>query len=96
MEKSDELIADIVLYGLTQIQKAKTDCNITGDDEYWNGEINSMKYLLIYIDKLLDQQRKMDSNLPNLSEFFERMDEPRKKNFTWLKEETWDGIVVKG
>ncbi|WP_108669151.1 hypothetical protein [Peribacillus acanthi] len=90
MKKSDVLVADIVIYAMKQIQMAKLDKKLTGDIEYWNGEIMSMKYLLLYIDKLLGKRKTNETTLPELSILFQRVDSNRKERFDYFSSKIWE------
>jgi hypothetical protein len=63
---------------------AKRDMELSGDVDYWNGEIMSMKYLLLYIDKLLGKKNENNIQLPDLYEVFDRVDHKRKEKFNLL------------
>ena len=90
MKKSDVLAADIILYALRQIQMAKYDRQLSGELEYWNGEIMSMKYLLLYIDKRLGKKKKNDLKLQDIYKVFDRVDEKRKEQFEILWSAFWE------
>jgi hypothetical protein len=90
MKKSDVLAADIIIYALKQIQMAKFDMQLSGEFEYWNGEIMSMKYLLLYIDRRLGKKKKNDLKLPDIYMVFDRVDEKRKEQFEILWEMFWE------
>lgn len=90
MKKSDVMVADIIIYALNQIQMARTDQELTGEIEYWNGEIMAMKYLLLYIDKLVGEKKENDVKLPDLKELFNRVNEKRRERFELLSEKVWE------
>jgi hypothetical protein len=92
MKKSDEVdvVADLVIYAMEQIQMAKLERKMTGEIKYWNGEIMSMKYLLLYIDKRLGKKEKSDKNLPDLKSVFDLVDDKRKEKFNSLSNIIWE------
>lgn len=90
MKKSDTVIADIALYAMKQIQMAKHDRELMGNEDYWTGEIMSMKNLLLYMDKLAGNKKKVDRTLPDLIEVFNRVDAKRKENFDFFWERIWE------
>ena len=93
MKKSDVIVADITLYAMKQIQMAKFDRKVSGDIEYWNGEIMSMKYLLLYIDRLMGKKNKNDTDFPDLKDVFNRIDDKRKENFDVLWSRIWEDDI---
>ncbi|WP_084242799.1 hypothetical protein [Planomicrobium okeanokoites] len=90
MKKSDALTADIALYAMKQIQMAKHDLELTGEEDYWNGEIKAMKHLLLHMDKLVGKKKKYDRNFPDLIAVFDRVDIQRKAKFEFFWERVWD------
>lgn len=90
MDKKDAIIADLSIYAMKQIQMAKADRELTGDYDYWTGEMQSMKYLLLHLDKLLGNKKRNDTDLPDLVKFFKTADEKRKVQFNFLRERIWE------
>jgi hypothetical protein len=90
MKKSDVIVADIIIYAMRQIQMAKVDRKVTGDYEYWSGEIQSMKYLLLYIDRLLGKKKNNERELPDLIGLLDRVDTKRKESFEFFMERIWE------
>lgn len=89
MKKSDVIVADIVIYAMKQIQMAKYDRQVTGDFEYWSGEIMSMQHLLLNIDRILGKKKNNNSKFPDLLGVFDRVDNKRKESFDVLWEKIW-------
>jgi hypothetical protein len=90
MKKSDVMVADITIYAMKQIRMAKYDRKLTGETDYWNGEILALKYLLLYLDKLNGKKKENDIDLPHLIELFNRVDPKRKETFEALWENLWE------
>ena len=90
MKKSDVLAADIIIYALKQIQSAEYDKELTGETDYWNGEIMPMKFLLLHIDRLLGKKKENDIKLSTIPTVFERVDKKRKERFDVLWREFWE------
>lgn len=86
MDRKEVIIADLSIFAMKQIQMAKADRKWTGDQDYWTGEMQSMKYLLLHLDKLLGGKKRNDTDLPDLVKFFEAADAKRKAEFTFLLE----------
>ncbi|WP_033543164.1 hypothetical protein [Planococcus sp. CAU13] len=93
MKKSDAIVADITIYAMKQIQMAKYDLQLTGEEDYWNGEIKAMKYLLLHMDKLVGRKANNDLNMPDLIAVFDRVDEKRKEKFNFFWERIWDNDI---
>jgi len=92
MKKSDVMIADIALYAMKNIQMAKVDRELTGEYDYWSGEIMAMQHLLLYCDRLLGKSRKNDIKFPYLISLFvfERVGEKRKEHFDFFWTKIWE------
>ncbi|SDI64260.1 hypothetical protein SAMN04487975_1245 [Planococcus glaciei] len=90
MDSKDAIIADLAIYAMKQIQLAKADRVLTGNYDYWTGEMQSMKYLLLHMDKLLAGEKQADPELLNLVKFFEIADKKRKTDFKFLIERIWE------
>lgn len=69
---------------------AKVDKELTGEVDYWNGEMRALTYLLFYIDNLLGEKNENDCNLPEIKEVLNRVGKRRRKRFEELLEELWE------
>jgi hypothetical protein len=90
IKKSDIIAADISLYAMKQIQMAKFDREATGETDYWDGEIMSMRYLLLHIDKLIGKKETNDRDLPDLKLLFDRVGHKRKDSFIFFWSRIWE------
>lgn len=93
MDSKEAVIADLSIFAMKQIQMAKVDRELTGDHDYWTGEMQSMKYLLLHLDKLLGDKKRNDTDLPDLVKFFEEADAKRKAQFEFLWERIWEDAI---
>lgn len=93
MNKEETIIIDLTIFAMKQIQLAKADRELTGDHDYWTGEMQSMKYLLLHLDKLLGDKKRNDTELPDLVKLFEAADAKRKAQFDFLWARIWEDAI---
>lgn len=66
-----ELVTGIIYYSLKKIELAEEEINITGQKDFWNGNIQGYVNLLQHLDRVIGDKAQAEDGLPDVYRYCE-------------------------